>query len=118
MGFAKLICGLMLIPTLTNPSPVMNAHHQSVVVKGEASSPESDASHVAHAIRTILARREGRLSAPALCSQLYKECDNAKDIIAKHKGIKTFITKFASQDVEFVPGQVRSLCPHARRHRY
>jgi len=81
----------------------------------EASSPESDAGHVARNIRTILARREGRLPATALCSQLYKECDIAKDIIAKHKGIKAFISKFAAQDVEFVPGQVRSPCPRARR---
>jgi hypothetical protein len=61
---------------------------------------------VADALYKILMQTpDGKLSGAALCSQLYKECENAKALIATHKGIKNFVSKFAAQ-VEFVPDQV------------
>ena len=52
---------------------------------------------------------DGQLSAAELCSRLYQKFPEAKDIVHKYKGIKSFIAKSKlSVEVEFVADQVWS----------
>ena len=52
---------------------------------------------------------DGQLSAAELCSRLYQKFPDARDIVRKYKGIKSFIAKSKlSGEVEFVADQVWS----------
>ena len=81
-------------------------------------TPESEGTlRVLDVLRKVLMQSpDGEsLSGAAICSRLYKECEDAKSVITRCGGLKQFLVKCHAQtlavDMEFIPDQVSKRLP-------